>query len=131
MITALPEVEIVLRVLRSGANGVIHKHRAANDLLAAISQVLIGKTYLHPETAAEIAESIDQEARPRPHELLSERESEIFRMIARGLSIKQIATELTLSDKTVSTYVSRIREKTGLASYVEMARYALQNGIVD
>jgi two-component system, NarL family, invasion response regulator UvrY len=66
-----------------------------------------------------------------PHEKLSGRELEIFRLIALGRAVKEIAGDLGLRDKTVATYLGRIREKTGLAIHVDIARYALQNRLVD
>ena len=65
------------------------------------------------------------------HEKLSDRELEVFRLIARGKSVKEIAGELALSEKTVGTYIGRIKEKTGLSSYVEITRYAFQNKLVE
>ena len=65
------------------------------------------------------------------HDRLSERELEVFRLIAVGFSIKEIALQVSLSEKTVATYLARIREKTGLNSHVDIARYALHRGLVD
>ncbi|HET9931901.1 MAG TPA: response regulator transcription factor [Polyangiaceae bacterium] len=131
MLTAATEVEYVLQTMQAGANGLIHKHRATEELIEAIHRVADGGTYLHPETAGAVAASL-RPAPSRPvHTKLSERELEIFRLIALGRAIKEIAAELGLSDKTIATYVARIREKTGLTSYVEIARYALQHRLVD
>jgi two-component system invasion response regulator UvrY len=131
VLTAAVEIEYVFQTMKAGANGLIHKHRASDDLLEAIAKVVGGGTYLHADTAAEVASSLRQEPRTRPHERLSSREFEIFRLIALGRAIKEIASDLDLSDKTVATYLARIREKTGLTSHVEIARYSMQNGLVD
>jgi two-component system, NarL family, invasion response regulator UvrY len=131
VLTASNEIEYVLETMKAGANGLIHKHQAANELVTAIRRVAEGGNYLHPDTAIEIASSL-REDKPRPlYDTLSERELDIFRRIARGRSIKEIAFDLALSDKTVATYLARIRAKTGLTGHVEIARYAMQNGLVD
>lgn len=131
VLTASLEVEYVVETMKAGANGLVHKHQAANELQEAIRRVAGGGNYLHPDTAIAIAGSL-RERKPRPvHEGLSEREIEIFRRIALGRSIKEIAYDLGLSDKTVATYLARIRAKTGLVGHVEIARYAMHHGLVD
>jgi DNA-binding NarL/FixJ family response regulator len=130
VLTALNEVEYVVQTMKAGANGLIHKHRAADELVGAIEKVASGGTYLHPDTAIAIATSLREEKPVQPHEKLSAREHEIFCLIARGRAVKEIAAHLGISDKTVATYLARIREKTGLTSHVEIARYALQKGLV-
>lgn len=131
VLTAATETEYATQTLKAGANGFIHKHRAADDLVNAIRAVANGGTYLHAETATAIAVALRETSAPVPHTALSERELVVFCKIARGLTVKQIAFELGVSDKTIATYVARIREKTGINSFVEIARYALQNGLVD
>lgn len=131
VLTALTEIEYVVQTLQAGANGILHKHRAAEDLVEAFEQASNGGKYLHPETANAVAKSIGQPPPTLPHESLSPRELDIFRRIALGGALKEIAAELSLSEKTVATYLARIREKTGLSSYVDIARYALQNGVVE
>lgn len=130
VLTAAIELEYVIQSVKAGANGLIHKHRAADDLLDAIRRVESGGTYLHSETATEIAASLGDVKPPPAHHNLSERELEIFRLIAVGRAVKEIAADLGISDKTVATYLARIRDKTGLTSAVEIARYALKNGLV-
>lgn len=132
ILTAVQEIEYVAQTMAAGAKGFIHKHRAADELLSAVHVVAAGGTYLHPETAAAVAARLHDPIREsKRHEQLSSREMAIFQRIALGLVPKEIAAELGLSEKTVSTYLGRIRKKTGLTSYVEIARYALRNGLVD
>jgi DNA-binding NarL/FixJ family response regulator len=131
ILTALTEVEYVLQTMKAGANGLIHKHQASDELLVAIRQVANGGRYLHPETAIAIASGLPEKKDELPHDRLSTRELEVFRLIAQGRAVKEVAADLGLSDKTVATYLSRIREKTGLSSHVEIARYALQKGLVE
>jgi two-component system invasion response regulator UvrY len=131
VLTASNEIEYVIQTMKAGANGLLHKHLAADDLLLAIERVLAGGTYLHADTAAAIARTLQQRKPTLPHQDLSERELDIFRRIALGRAIKEIGFDLGLSEKTVATYLSRIREKTGLISHVDIARYALKNGLVE
>ncbi len=132
VLTAITEIGYVTESLRAGAQGLIHKNRAVDELVSAIRTVAGGGTYLHAETAVAVASSLQPEAASAsPHEALSERELHIFRRIALGLAVKEVAGELGISDKTVATYLARIRKKTGLQSHVEIARYALQHGLVD
>lgn len=131
VLTATTEVEYVVQTIKAGANGFIQKHRASDELLEAIRRVEGGGTYLHADTAMAIAAMLRETKPALVHQKLSERELQIFRLLALGRAIKEIANDLELSDKTVATYLARIREKTGLSSPVEIARYALKNGLVD
>jgi len=131
VLTASSELEYVIETMKAGANGLIHKHHAVDDLLEAVQRIAEGGTYLHAETAAAIAKTLHARKPTLPHHDLSERELDIFRRIALGRAIKEIGFDLGLSEKTVATYLARIREKTGLTSHVDIARYALKNGLVD
>ncbi|WP_088287372.1 response regulator transcription factor [Ideonella sp. A 288] len=131
VLTGSSEIEYVIETMKAGANGLLHKHQAADELLMAIERVTAGGTYLLAETAAAIARSLRQRKPTLPHEDLSERELDIFRRIALGRAIKEIGFDLGLSEKTVATYLARIREQTGLISHVDIARYALKNGLVE
>jgi DNA-binding NarL/FixJ family response regulator len=131
LLTAVEEIEYVFETMRAGANGLIHKNRAVDELVYAITKVTEGGTYMHPETAITIAATLREKNTSLLHERLSERELEIFRHIAKGRAVKEIAGQLGLSEKTVATYLARIREKTGLQSHVDIARYALQHQLVE
>jgi DNA-binding NarL/FixJ family response regulator len=131
VLTSSNEIEYVIETMKAGANGLLHKQQAADELLVAIEAVIAGRPYLHAETAAGIARALQVRKPTLPHEELSERELDIFRRIALGRAIKEIGFDLGLSDKTVATYLARIREKTGLLSHVDIARYALKNGLVE
>lgn len=130
-LTASTEIEYVVETMRAGANGLVHKHEADTELSQAIHRVAGGGNYLHAETAIAMARALHDKQPVHPHLDLSERELDIFRRIALGRTIKEIGYDLNLSAKTVATYLERIRKKTGLGSHVEIARYALHNGIVD
>jgi DNA-binding NarL/FixJ family response regulator len=131
VLTGSNEMQFVVETMKAGANGLIHKHHAADDLLLAIQRVAGGGSYLHADTAAVIARTLHSPKARLPHETLSERELEVFKRIALGDAIKEIGFDLGLSNKTVATYLARIREKTGLNGHVEIARYALQHRLVD
>jgi two-component system invasion response regulator UvrY len=131
VLTGSDEIEYVIETVKAGANGLLHKHHAADELLNAIARVTAGGTYLHADTAAAIARTLHRRKPSLAHDDLSDRELDIFRRIALGRAIKEIGFDLGLSDKTVATYLARIRDKTGLISHVDIARYALKNGLVE
>lgn len=131
VLTGVEEVEWVVAALKAGANGFIQKSRASGELIQAITKILEGGRYLHPDTAIEIAANLQTDTPPLPHLSLSARELEVFEHIAKGLVPKEVAAVLGIKDKTVTTYLTRIREKTGLMTYVDIARYALQHQLVD
>lgn len=131
MLTISAKVDNIVKTMKAGANGFIHKYRATGDFLEAIKKVSMGETYLHSETAAEIAKYSCEQKPQLAHQKLSNREMEVFRLIALGRTVKEIAVDLDLSEKTVATHLARAKDKMGLASAVEIARYALLNGLVD
>jgi DNA-binding NarL/FixJ family response regulator len=128
VLTAVPEAEYVAAVLRAGANGYITKQCEPEEFIHAVHKVLDRGFYLTDEGVRQLAGG--PLADTAAHERLSGRELEVLKLVARGRAIKSIAEDLHVSEKTVATYVTRIREKTGLHSYVEMARYALRHGLV-
>jgi two-component system, NarL family, invasion response regulator UvrY len=129
IVTSISESEYAGSLLRAGADGYITKQRACDELIAAVHKVLEGGVYLTDAGIRLLATG--RPAQAAAHERLSARELQVLRLLARGRSVKEIAQELSVSDKTVATYVARIREKTGLQNYVEMTRYALQHKSVD
>lgn len=132
ILTAVFELEHAVNTIKAGANGYITKQYASDELLLAIKKVLEGETYLSSETFKGLAATLRGTTESaKPHEKLSPRELQIFCLIARGKSVKEIAGELICSDKTVGTHLGRIKEKTRLANYVEITRYALQNRLVE
>jgi len=131
ILTAVSEAEYAARTLAVGANGYITKQHASDELVLAARKVMAGEIYLSSEAARVLASGLRNKDTIAPHETLSRRELEVFCLIAQGKTIKEIAYELSVSAKTVSTYVSRIKEKTGLENYVDIARYALKNQLVE
>lgn len=131
ILTAVTEQEYVVRTLQAGANGFISKQHAADELITAVRKVMGGETFLTGEGISHLAASLRGDDQELPHRKLSKREMQVFIHIAQGRTIKEIGGELNLSDKTVGTYLARIKEKTGLISYVEIARYAMRHHLVD
>lgn len=130
ILTVIGETEYAVRMLKAGANGYITKQHASDELISAVHKVLGGGTYLTNEAVLALATG-GTSATSAPHEGLSQRELEVLQMLARGKTVKEIAYDLSVSAKTIATYITRIREKTGLQNYVEMTRYALQHRLVD
>ena len=131
VLSAYPEQEFALRAFKLGAAGYLTKASVAEEMLLAARRVLQGGRYVSAVLAEHMAAVLGPGHQQAPHETLSPREMAVLRQVAQGRTIKEIAADLCLSDKTVSTYRSRISEKLGLGSSVELTRYALQNGLVD
>jgi two-component system, NarL family, invasion response regulator UvrY len=131
IISAFPQEEYALRAFKLGASGYVSKEGASDELLAAIRKALAGGRYVTPALAEKLAATLAGDAPLAPHEGLSNREMEVLRLIAAGKTIKEVAAELNLSDKTVGTYRLRLSKKMGLSTNVELARYALQHKLVD
>jgi len=124
------EDQYAVRTLRAGAAGYLTKETAPAKLVEAIRKVVRGGKYVSPSLAEKLVFDLDRESK-QPHELLSDREYQVLCMIASGKTVSGIATELTLSVKTVSTYRSRILEKLDMANNAELTRYAIKAGLVD
>ena len=125
-----PEDQWAVRALRAGASGYLTKDHSPDQLLEAIRRVYRGGKYVSPTLAERLAEQLDGGAERAPHELLSDREFEVMRRLGNGLTITQIASELALSAKTVSTYRARILEKMAVESNADLVRYAARYGLI-
>jgi DNA-binding NarL/FixJ family response regulator len=126
-----PEDQWAVRALRAGAKGYLTKDHSPDQLLEAIRRVYRGGKYVSPTLAEHLAGQLDLGAEQAAHELLSDREFEVMRRLGSGLTVSQIAGELSLSAKTVSTYRTRILEKMAVASNADLVRYAAKNGLID
>lgn len=126
-----PEEQYARRSLKAGAAGYLTKESVPDEMKTAVRRVLAGGRYVSAALAEKLAFDLAREAERPLHELLSEREFQVLRMIAQGKTVKTIADELSLSVKTVSTYRARILEKTGMKTTAELIRYALQSQLVD
>ena len=118
------------RAFKAGASGYVTKDIQRSELMDAINKVIDGGTYVSPAQAEELVIALRRGADSPPHELLSDREFEVMRLIASGKSVTEIANILSLSVGTISTYRMRILEKMGIKSNAELTRYAIQNGLV-
>ena len=124
-----PEDQHALRLLKAGAAGYLTKFSASEELIGAIRKVASGGRYISLDLAEQIALFLNDTDRP-PHEILSDREFRVMLLLAAGESVSEIAADLSLSVKTVSTYRARILEKLGLKSTAEIIRYAITRGLV-
>ena len=131
VLSASPEADYALRALKLGAAGYLTKQSASDELLAAVRKALAGGKYVTASLAEKLAASLSGEAPSAPHETLSNRELQVLRLIATGKTLKEIAAELSLSEKTISTYRTRIAEKMNLHTNVELTRYAMQHHLVE
>jgi two-component system invasion response regulator UvrY len=131
VLSAHPEEEFAIRCLQLGAAGYVTKSAAAHELVTACQTALTGRKYVTPLLAERLAGLLDGSAPRAPHEALSPRELQVLRLVASGRTLKEIAAELALGEKTISTYRQRIAVKLGLGSNVELTRYALQHRLVE
>jgi two-component system invasion response regulator UvrY len=125
------EEQFAVRLLRSGAAGYLNKESAPEELVKAIRKVVAGGKYVSPTLAEKLAFEIDSDSEKLLHETLSDREFQVMRMMASGKTVKEIADELSLSVKTISTYRSRILEKMNLRTNAELIHYAIQNMLIE
>lgn len=126
-----PEEQYAKRLLKAGAAGYVSKDAATEELAKAVRMVLQGRKYISPVVAELIAEDMGQGSADRaPHEALSNREFEIFKMIASGRSVSEIAEKLSLGTTTVSTHRARILAKMCMRTNSELIRYALDNKLI-
>jgi two-component system invasion response regulator UvrY len=131
MLSMYPEDQYAVRALKAGASGYLTKMAAAEQLVDAIRLVARGRKYITPELAQSLAENLDRDPDVAPHELLSDREFQVLRLIASGRTLAQIGDDLALSPKTVSVYRARLLVKLQLASNAELTRYALNHQLID
>jgi len=129
-LTVASEDQFAIRALRAGAAGYMTKKTAPEELVGAIRKVVNGGRYVTAAVAERIALHLDKDVETPVHESLSDREYEVFQMLASGRTATQVAEALHLSVKTVSTYRSRVLEKMGLRTNAELTVYAVRNGIV-
>lgn len=131
VLSAFAEKDYAVRAFKLGASGYVSKQSASGELIAAIRKALAGGRYVTPLLAEALAATVAGEAPAAPHETLSHRELQVLRLVAGGKTLKEIAAELSLSEKTIGTYRARISQKLALSTNVELARYATRHGLVD
>src|SRR5919201_1475648 len=126
-----PAEQYAVRVLRAGASGYLTKESAPEELLTAIRHIVRGGRYISPSVGETLADDLGHPGEQLPHDALSDREFEIMRLLASGKRASEIAHELHLSVKTVSTYRARILQKLNLRTTAEIMRYAIKHDLGD
>lgn len=127
--TAHSESQFGVRAIRAGADGFVTKDRPIDEFLVAVARVLEGRRYVSDTLLERLAESLSRPQTRSSHESLSDREIHVLRGLAAGRSPSEIAADLGISIKTVSTYRSRILEKLQLETTADIIRYALEHGL--
>ena len=125
------EDQYAVRAIRAGASGYLTKDTAATQLVAALHRIASGGLFITPAVAEALALGLQSAGDGLPHKRLSDREHEVFVLLAGGASVTEIAARLRLSVKTVSTHKTHILEKMGLGSLAELVRYALAHRLLD
>lgn len=125
-----PEDQYALRVLKAGASAYLGKETIHDELINAIHTARLGKKYITPSIAEKLADAFEHDVDKDNHQALSDREFDVFKLLAAGKSVSEIANQFSLSITTVSTYRSRILEKMNMRSNAEMTRYALEKGLI-
>lgn len=131
VLTMHPENLYAMRVLKLGASGYLTKERASKEIIQAVEKVLAGGKYITPTLAENLVAKLNAPAGKLPHEILSDREYEIMVLIASGRSVKEIAGDLSLSIKTISTYRTRVLKKLRFKTNADVIRYAMRERLVD
>ncbi len=124
------EAQVAARALKAGASGYVTKDSEMDMLLAAIRKVAVGGKFIVPELAEKLVFDVSLGSDRLPHQTLSDRELEVFRLLVAGQSVNEIAEQLCISNKTVSTHKTRLLEKLNLDSTAQLVRYAMQHGLL-
>jgi two-component system, NarL family, invasion response regulator UvrY len=131
VLSVYPQEQYAVRAINLGASGYITKDSAYTELALAIKKIASGGRYISSAFAEKHIFSTTDETAGLPHEKLSEREFQVMMKLVRGQSVTEIANEISISDKTVSTYRVRILEKLGLRNNAEMTLYAVRNNLIE
>ena len=129
ILSGFPEAQYATALLRQGASGYLNKDCDPNDIATAIRTVALGRRYITPAVAEMLADGLSGDERA-PHEMLSDRELQVFLRLAQGQTVGQMAESMFLSVKTVSTYRTRVLEKLKLQTNSDLTYYALKNGLI-
>jgi DNA-binding NarL/FixJ family response regulator len=131
VLSAHSELQIARRAFSAGAAGYLNKDNDPKTLIAAVMRVANGGRFIDPRLAEQMAFEPEKTHRDLLHESLSEREFEIFSMLARGRSVNDIANELVISNKTVSTHKARLMQKMNFLNNAQLVRYAVDHRLID
>ena len=127
MLSLYPEREFAVRAIKAGASGYLTKDRTPVEFVTAVRQVLAGRRYITPSVANHLANHLTLRQSGMPHEMLSDREMEVLRLLGQGKTVSEIAEDIALSVKTVSTYRSRLLKKLRLPTTAALVRYAIEH----
>ncbi len=125
-----PEDQYAVRAFRAGAAGYMTKESAPEELVKAIRKAYAGGKYISPSVGELLADHVETKTADEPHTALSDREYEVFNLLANGKTVSHIAADLNLSVKTISTYRTRILEKMGMTTNAELTRYAIDYHLI-
>jgi two-component system invasion response regulator UvrY len=131
VLSMYPEDQYAVRFIRAGASGYLTKESAPDELITAIRKITAGRKYITSSIAEKLADEVEPDAGKPAHHSLSDREFEVFRLIASGKTVKEIGDSLSLSVKTISTYRTRILEKMKMKTNAELMHYALKHHILE
>lgn len=129
-VSIFPEALYAIRALKGGAAGYLNKDAAPEELITAIQRILQGRTYVTPSVSERLISEIKKDSDKQPHELLSNREMEVFLLLVQGKSLTQIAEMLFLNITTISTYRTKLLQKLGCSSNAEVVMYALRHKFI-
>ncbi len=125
-----PEEHYALRVLKAGASGYLSKGSASDELVKAVQTVLLGKKYISAAVAEKLATNYSSDNAKQAHELLSDREFDVMKLLAAGKSVSDIADILSLSVTTISTYRARVMTKMNLRTNSDLTKYAIETNLI-
>jgi len=131
MLSMYPEERFAMRSIKAGASGYLTKEMAPEEIVSAVRTIYSGRKYITPALADMIAEELQNPSEKVPHELLSDREFEVLCMLAIGKPVVEIASTLSLSESTVSTYRMRILQKMNLKTNSDLIHYGIEHGLVE
>ncbi len=126
-----PEERFAVRAMKGGALGYLNKQTAGKELVKAIEKVKRGEIYVSAEVTGALVRELGGDPKKRPHELLNDREFEVFQLIAGGKTAREIGKDINLSIHTVTTYRARILKKMNAKTTADLVRYAMENRIID
>lgn len=130
VLSIYPEEQYAVRVLKAGASGYLNKDMAPDELVNAVHKVLLGRKYITASIAEKLVSTLDNGSDKSSHEVLSDREFEVMKMLAAGKSVSEIGANLNLSPTTISTYRARILSKMGMKTNAELTQYSIENKLI-
>lgn len=131
ILSVYSEEQYALRMLKAGASGYLTKNRTPEELIGALSRLLRGKKYISASVAEKVLAELEPGASKSPHELLTDREFEVLKLISQGITTREICLQLCLSPRTVATYRNRLLQKLNFKHTAQLIHYALSNKLFD